>query len=234
MAATLVDEALAVDLTLAYVAEMERLGDLVGAALREVFDGFTALDRAQLAEWLETVRPLAGAGAAEAVDLTSAYLAELTGAAPAAVDLALVDTPLDGPFLRHWHDLKVGMPWEQARAAGGSQAEMLGVDVTNEGAAARMARPGVKTRGYLRVLSPGACEWCQVVSTQLYHSADSARFGHHACKCRVVPVVGERVHSAATAINRSRLTELRGSGAIGRASASRARSRAREGARPRR
>lgn len=222
-----------VALTLAYLAELDRLGDMVADAIREVFDGFTALDRAQLAEFIAEVRPLAGAGAAEAADLTSAYLAELSGSTPAAVDFALTESALDAPFLRHWHDLKQGMPWEDARASGGSQAEMMGEDITRQGAADRMANPGIKVRGYRRTLHPGACDWCQVVATQLYKTVETGSFGHHACRCIPPIPVLEGVDPAGE-INKILLKDLKASGAVSRVSAARERSRAREGARPRR
>lgn len=218
-------EALAVDLTVAYMELLEQLGEAVGAVFREVFESFDHLERAQLAEFLDRAGPIGTAGAAEAVDLTAAYLAEVTGAPAGAVDLALELPALDGPFLHHWHELSQGQQWTDARDGGASQAEMLGADVTNAGASARMGQPGVKTRGYRRALSPGACDWCQVVSTQLYRSAESARFGHHNCHCRVIAVVGD--YDAVKTINSQRLSELKRSGAVARSSTARTRARAR-------
>lgn len=224
--ATAVPEAEAVALTVAYTAEMARLGDMVGAAIREVFESMPALDRAELAEFIAATKPLAHAGATEAADLASAYLAELSGTMPAAVDLAIDLPALDGPFLHHWHNLTERMPWDESRVTGAGQAEMLGPDAVKRGANARMGKPGMKTRGFRRCLHPGACEWCQVVSTQLYKSAESASFGHHACRCYVIPVIGGA--DAVAAINRKRLGELRRSGAVQRVSKARDRSRARQ------
>ena len=216
-----------VALTLAYLAELDRLGDLVADAIREVFDGFGTYDRAQLAEFIAEARPQANAGAAEAADLTSAYLAELTNTTPAAVDFALTEMRLDAPFLRMWHNMKNGMPWEEARDAGASQAEMLGEDVTRQGANDYMANVDIDNIGWRRTLHPGACEWCQVVATQLYRTIQSGTFGHHACRC-IPPIPVLRDLDPTAKINAVLLKDLRSSGAVSRVSVARERSRVRE------
>lgn len=220
-----IDEALAVGLTVAYRAQLDELGAMVGSAFREIFEQLSALDRAQLAEFLQSANPLARGAMSEAADLTTAYLAELTNSTPAASALDFALPALDAPFLRHWHDLKEGMPWDEARAGGASQAEMMGDDVTRGGASQRMARPGIRVKGYRRVLHAGACEWCQVVATQLYRTVESGTFGHHACRC--TPPVPVTANDPGAALNRSRLAELKRSGAVARTSTARERSRAR-------
>ena len=222
-------EAEATALTMSYLDELDLLGRAVGEAIRSVFDAMSAYDRAQLAEWVERVTPVARAGAAEGADLAGAYLAELTGkVAPTVTNLTL--PALEGPFHHMWHELKKGMEWNQARDAGASHADMMGYDSPRGGAGDQFARPptGVRVIGYQRMLHPGACEWCQVVATQIYRTQASGTFGHRKCQCvPPVPVTTENA-KALRAINSSQLRSLKRSGATKRVSEARERSRQRE------
>lgn len=210
-------------LTEEYIAILDRLADTAGAMTREVFLSLDHLNRAELLQFIKDAGPILRGARSEAIDLTTGYLAEATGTNPNVVDLSDFEAQFDQPFLRTWHNLKEGHGWEDARQGGASQAEALGNDVTVRGAADRMANPGTKVRGYRRVLSGDACEWCRVVSTQMYKSAESATFGHHACKCKIIAVpLGA---DPGFAINKARLKGLKASGAVGRVSKARARSR---------
>lgn len=227
----LLDEAELVGLTEAYIDQIDRLAGATGAEIRNVFLDLEHLNRADVERFAAEATPYFRAGRAEAIDLTSGYLSEVTGGRPGVVDLREFEAEFEQPFLRTWHNLKEGQPWAEARRGGASQAEAAGYDYAQSGAAQRMANPGTKVRGYRRVLSPSACEWCRVVSTQLYKSAESARFGHHKCKCTVVAVPTSA--DPGRAINRRRLASglpsrmgaqrdaLKASGAIGRVSAKR-------------
>lgn len=217
MAGPLVDELAIVDLTEAYFDQLDRLAEATGAEIRAVWLSLRHLNRRDVEQFVREATPFFRAGRSEAIDLTAGYLSEVTGKAPPVVDLATTAADVEAPFLRTWHLLKGGNPWDVARQSGASQADMVGYDHVQQGAADRMANPGTKTRGYRRVLSPNACEWCQVVATKLYKTAETARFGHKKCKCRVVAIVGRRHAEAANAINKSRLADLKGSGAVGRA-----------------
>lgn len=220
---TAVDEAFIVALTEEYIDQLGRLAGASGAMVREVFLALEHLNRSDVDAFRRDATPILRAARAEAIDLTSGYLSEATGGRLSAGGLAEVAPDVTAPLLRTWHQLKQGEQWEQARESGASQAEAVGHDHAQQGASDRMARPGTKVRGYRRVLSPNACEWCTVVSTQMYRSAESARFGHHKCRCTVVavPLSGDPAH----AINKARLRELKASGAVGRVSAARTRSR---------
>jgi hypothetical protein len=224
---TAVEIASAEALTLDYLATLDQLADVAGAVMREIWDNLPAYDRAQMAEFFDLASPVAAAGMAEGADLVGAYLSELTGSPLAPVDLDLVVPALDAPFLHHWHQLAEGDPWVQARDAGGTQAEMLGNDVVRDGADERMAEPGVKVIGWQRIPKPGACEFCRVVATQIYRTKKSGSFGHHKCRCRPPIALTEENAAAVHKISRTRLTELRRSGAVGRVSAARERGRQR-------
>jgi hypothetical protein len=106
---------------------------------------------------------------------------------------------------------------------------MIGRDATRDGAASRMGQPGVKVRGWRRVISAHACEWCRVVGTKLYKTQDTATFGHHGCKCEIVAV--PYGFDPGGAINDARLRELKASGAVDRVTESTKRRRARTGGR---
>lgn len=220
---TVLDEAELVGLTEAYLDQVSRLAGAAGAHVRSVFLDLEHLNRSDVEQFATEATPIFRAARSEAIDLTSGYLSEVTGGRVASLDLREAAPDVTAPFLRTWHQLKGGEPWEAARQSGASQAEAAGHDYAQQGAADRMARPGTKVRGYRRVLSPNACEWCTVVSTQIYRSAESARFGHHKCRCTVVAVPAGA--DPARAINKARLAELKKSGAVSRVSDARSRAR---------
>lgn len=210
-------------LTETYFDQLDALAAATGAELRSVLLSLDHLNRADVERYAEQATPYFRAGRSEAIDLTAGYLSETTGEGRLGIIDLAAEADVLAPFLRQWHLLKEGQAWEEARASAATQAEMSGYDHVQQGAADRMAKPGTKVRGYRRVLSPGACEWCQVVSTQLYKSAESARFGHHDCHCKVVAVpLGA---DPGAAINKTRLADLKASGAVDRASAARSRAR---------
>jgi hypothetical protein len=232
-------EAEAIALTLAYITELDGLAEQVGLALRDIFANLASTDRADIEAFIAEASPYTTAGVNEAADLAAAYLSEMTGSAITASDLVAPTIEWDGPFLRTWHDLSEGMPYAEAKEAGASMAEMTGYSATNDGATARMNQPGTKVRGWRRVISAKACEWCRVVSVQMYRTQESATFGHHGCKCTTVAVLtdndpGRAINKArleelgsSDAMLRERLKELKESGAIARANAARTRSRLR-------
>jgi hypothetical protein len=213
----------AVQLTLTYLTELDRVAAQIGDMVRQVFEELTSIDRSEIERFIEMAQPYTNAGQAEGADLAAAYLSELTGQSLSAVDVTYPAIDFEGPFLRTWHNLSEHMPYEEARLGGSSVAEMTGYDAVNDGAGARMGQPGLKVMGYRRVISAKACEWCRVVATQLYRSASSATFGHHGCKCTVVAV--PRDNDPTKAINQARLRELKAQGSVERISQARERSR---------
>jgi len=219
-------EAEAVELTLNYIDQLNELADLVGLAVRDIFENLSRVDRADIAAFMEAASPYTKAGAAEGADMAAAYLSQLTGTPIRPTDLVMPTINYDDPFLRTWHQLSEGYGYDAARESGSSVAEMLGRDATRDGAAERMGKPGTQVRGWRRVISAKACEWCRVVGTQLYKTQQSATFGHHGCKCEIVAVPFGPDPGAA--INKARLKELQDSGAVKRVSAARERSRDRE------
>lgn len=217
-----VDDALR--LTLAYTVEVDRLADAVGAVLRDNFLDLRHTDRADIRAFIAEAEPTVIAGIEEGADLAAAYISEMAGVAVTAERVAAPVIPWDDPFLRTWHQLSEGEVYELAKAKGATVAEMMGYDAVTDGTDAFMGRKAVGVRGWRRVISAKACEWCRVVSTQLYRSQETATFGHHGCKCAVLPVFHEQADHAKQ-INSARLKALKGEGAVERVSAARARNR---------
>jgi hypothetical protein len=214
----------AVDLTLAYLSEVDRLAAAVGQAVREVFRDLTSIDRSEIEAFIAGATPYTTAGQTGAADLAAAYLSETLGETISVVDLRYPEIPFDGPFLRTWQNLGEGMPYEDALSTGQSMAEMTGYDATAGGASAANNAIKTKVRGWRRPIQSGACEWCRVVGTQLYRTEQSASFGHHGCRCRP-PLPVYQGFDPGKSINDARLKELKESGAVKRVSEARERSR---------
>lgn len=215
----------AVELTTGYLNELLAIANEVGVIVRLSFEDLARTDRADIAGWVDEAKPYVQAGSTTGADLAAAYISEMTGTTIVPADLTISPVSWDDPFLRTWHQLAEGYDYAAAKASGASVAQMLGQDATIDGAAARSSKPGVAVRGWRRVITAKACEWCRVVGTQLYRSQESATFGHHGCQCTPVPVF--EGPDASAAINQARLAELKASGALERVSAARERSRAR-------
>ena len=219
-------EAEAIELTLTYIEQLNILAEVVGLALRDVFENLSSVNRADIAAFIAEASPYAEAGASAGADMAAAYLSQLTGSVISPTDLTMPTVKYNDPFLRTWHQLSEGYEYAEARQSGSSVAEMIGRDATRDGASQRMNQPGTKVRGWRRVISAKACEWCRVVGTQMYRTQKSATFGHHGCKCEIVAVPYGA--DPGKAINDARLRELKASGAVERVSAARERSRGRE------
>lgn len=221
-----VTEAEAVDLTLAYLEEVDRLAQAVGEAVRDVFRDLTSIDRSEIEAFIAEAEPYTNAGQTGGADLAAGYLSEVLGESISVVDLRYPELPFDDPFLRTWHNIGEGMPYEDALSSGESMAEMLGHDATTNGASTASGQTKTALRGWRRPIQAKACEWCRVVGTQLYKTQESATFGHHGCRCKP-PVPVYQGFDPGKAINDARLKELRESGAVKRVSEARERSRAR-------
>lgn len=209
---TLTDD---VDLTLAYQNQLNAIADLTAAVTRQLWMELPGTVEALIRRWIDEARPFVEGGRAEAVDLTTAYLTELTGETPKTFDFSLLSEPRwTDPFHHTWKGLGEGKPWTQARQTAGSTAEGLAVDAVQSGGIERMTHSGLQIVGYRRVVSAGACDWCRLVSTQRYHTAQTASFGHgrgkhHNCHCTVVAIFGKR--DPGRVINRTRLAEIKAS-----------------------
>lgn len=221
-----------IGLTVNYQDQLNAIADAAGRIARQVWFDLPGTDREHIGQFIDDARPVVFGARGEAIDLTSAYLHELTGQIPRAVDLKLGDPRWSDPFLRTWRELSKGKGWDQARLSGATQAQAVAIDVVQSGAIGRMTQNGiVGLVGFRRVPQPGACDWCRLVSTQRYHSAETAAFGHgkgkhNACHCTVVAIYGKR--DPGRVINRTRLAELKQEGVVARVGEAKRRQRERQ------
>ena len=71
-------EAEAVELTLTYIEQLNILAEVVGVALRDVFENLSSVNRADIAAFIAEASPYAEAGANAGADMAAAYLSQLT------------------------------------------------------------------------------------------------------------------------------------------------------------
>lgn len=218
----------AVRLTLTYVVELEDMAEAVGAAVRRSFLDLTGTDRGDIARWVSEAEPYVLAGIDEGSDLAAAYISEMTGVALAPAEIVTPEIAWDDPFLRTWHQISEGYDYEAAKDSGAYMADTLGHDAATNSASRRMsaAQKQLGIKAWRRVVTAKACEFCRVVSTQMYRSEKTATFGHHGCRCVVVPIFNEQFDTA-KAINKARLKDVRSEGAVQRITQARERSRGR-------
>ncbi len=170
------------------------------------WDVLESFDEADLAAFVKAATPDLTAVKAASANVSSAFYSTMLEVAPRALDLEAIATPApDGPFLALWHALNEGRPYEQAVAAGRSRVESLAFDTvqsTSRRVGDQLGEDALVI-GWHRVVSVGACPWCQTIAGQLYHTAESADFGHDRCDCTAIPVTGAR--DPARALNRQRI-----------------------------
>lgn len=152
-------------------------------------------ERADEDRWVQVASPVVAAGQDQAISTQSAYLgARLGGTVTvdrrAVLEASAVD--LREPFIALANSLSKGGTIEAAVLSGALRAQGLGESAAYW--AARATNTGVddsRIVGWTRTISGNACEFCQLVSTQRYHSAESASFGHQRCDCGVDPIIGD-------------------------------------------
>lgn len=139
----------------------------------------------------QTAPTLSGAKVA-AVALSAAFFSLAVRSRPVGVRAG--DIPVEArirdPFLTAWHAVSEGRSWVEASAAGRSMAEAVGFNFVQSTARRTgdvvAERSGEQVR-WRRVPGGSSCSWCLTVAGQLYHSAESADFGHDRCDCDAVP-----------------------------------------------
>jgi hypothetical protein len=179
--------------------------------------------------WESLAKPVVAAGQGRAVAVQVAYLQRRLGSSltfdrRAILSNAKID--LTQPFAALANALTSGAALDDAIEAGRVRAEGVGQSAVQWASrAANGAATDERIVGWTRTLGGGACEWCQVVATQRYNSAESASFGHLRCGCGVDPIIGDR--DPGQVLNEERLAELQESGAVTRTSEARQRGRER-------
>ena len=172
-----------------------------GLAVAAIWDGLGSYGEDDIERFMRLAAPTLAGAKRSSVAASTAIFALALDITPPSVRMDDVDVAprTDHPFLATWHAAAEGRPNEEAVAAGRSQAQAIAADFVQQTArrtgdvVAREAN--VRTR-WRRVPNAGACQWCQAVAGQTYHSAASADFGHDRCFCHVMPEdaeVGTRV-----------------------------------------
>lgn len=175
-----------------YRTQLGRLVDGLSGVLASLWLDLGSYDRDDIPRWEErTEEPIRITGEQAAAAAVSYMTLILESPIPDfRTPPVIADTEM--PFLRMWRGLNDGQRWEDARQ---TVAEAIG-EVSNDvvHSTARRASDEAATEqvvGWRRVLVGASCEWCALVSTQRYRSAESADFGHTRCDCQVVPITGE-------------------------------------------
>jgi hypothetical protein len=178
--------------------------------------------------WVELAAPVVAAGQTRAAALQIAYLQRRLGVSltfDRAAVLSAAKIDISQPFIALANALSGGADLDAAVESGRARAEGVGESAVQWASRSANHAAGADQRivGWTRTLDAGACEWCQVVATQRYNSAESASFGHLRCGCGVDPIIGE--NDPGQVLNEEHLAELRQSGAVTRASEARQRGR---------
>lgn len=208
-------DAQAVELTRRYQRSLVALSTASEARLQAIWDHLGTWDDTDVERFLAQSTPTVTATQQRATSLTFGFLGLLLGSAVAAkVAHAVVD--FRDPFIGYWTALKDGQPWEQAITLGRTRAETLVRFATNTAArdtniaVDQLQNPRVRITGWRRVLTgPSSCEFCAVISTQRYHTAQAAGASNHSgrCDCTVLPIIGTQ--DPGRVINHSLLSSLK-------------------------
>lgn len=156
--------------------------------------GLDTYDEDDIDAFAQAASPAASALKTAAVAAAVGYYATLLGSRPQRVIPTAIDAvpAFRDPFISVWQALKNGHPYPEAVAAGRARVDAVMVNLANTTARRTgdyvATKAGATTVGWERITNRGACEWCQLVAGQTYHSASSADFGHDRCGCTAVPV----------------------------------------------
>lgn len=198
-------------LTAAYQSHLKATRGVVSAAVGHEWRKLGSYDRADIPRYLDRVVPIVQAGQARAVALTSAYLARTIGQPIVGLPVADLsgaavrngtppDTVYTRAFIGVWADLKNGVAWDDAVAAGDSRVQSSAeMDVALSSRAATLAfgaRDGSQIVGWRRVADSSCCDYCQAI--------DGAHTGptepqplHNRCGCTAEPITKtSSLHSA--------------------------------------
>lgn len=207
----------AAEVTRGYQTQLKVLEGATAAMLGDAWMSLGGYDLDDIADWETLAAPVSEAARAETAAAATGYVAVLLDGPPSPVDVPDDLADPTAPFLRMWHRLAEGDLWEDARTAGVSAAGDYAADLVHSSARTAAGRAGgERIVGWRRVLVGISCEWCALVSTQRYRSAESADFGHRRCDCTVAPIVG--LLDPGRVINDDLYRELRAQGVTDRIS----------------
>lgn len=202
----------AVGATRAYQTGLQRLQAALSSLLVPAWLGLGNYDRDDVPRWEILIAAAVAAYADESVALASGYVSLMTDGEIAAVSRPAITADPEIPFLRHWRGLNDGKLWEQSiEEAVGGVGEYSNDVVQSTARKTSDQAATDQIVGWRRTLVGASCEWCALVSTQRYRTAESADFGHANCDCAVTPITGDV--DPGRVINRDLLKELKAQGA---------------------
>lgn len=181
-----------------YQSRMARIGDRAQTKAREAWDALGSYDAEDINRLVGVSQRLWGATRTQAVNTSSGFYSLATDTASVGVHVDLVagvPPSVAEAFHVTWKHLSDGAFWDDAVSAGREAFARAHLDATYQAARytgdvwERLA--GRQGFGWRRVLVGVSCEWCALVSTQVYRSASSAAFGHDRCDCAVMPMNGD-------------------------------------------
>lgn len=175
-----------------YKALIARYGDRTASGLVRAWDQLGSYGDDDITRYTRQTAPLLAGAKTAAVAASSAFFTVALRTKPLAIaaDAVDIEPRITHPFLALYHAVAEGRPNLEALAAGRAQAEAVALDFVTSTARRTgdiaAERSGQRVR-WARVPAGDACAFCQTVSGQTYHSAESADFGHDRCNCAVVP-----------------------------------------------
>jgi hypothetical protein len=189
------DDAL-LPLTRRHQTLLQTINEKAAPTIDSAWDALSAYNEGDIVDFARSIASMMDAVKRSSVNVTAGYLSSITGT-QAAVNVDDVGADFDprDPFLATWKALKDGYPFDEAVEMGRNQAHAMARDFNSSAArltgGAFAKEAGLNVRGWSRVPDGGACAWCQQVAGQLYHSAESADFGHNRCGCTAIPVFAD-------------------------------------------
>lgn len=193
-------------------AKLARISGGAARAAGDAWDSLGSWDKADIARLEELSIRIWSAGRQATVPAASSAYSVTAGTSTVAVPLdsvAGVPPATAGAFRVMWKHLADGAQWVDAHGSGRSAFQAQHADAVMQ-ASRHTGDAWASVAGYRggwkRILTGASCEWCALVSTQIYRSADSASFGHDRCDCTVAPV-GDSAEGRV--VNRPLYDELR-------------------------
>lgn len=182
-------------LTRRFQRTIARIGDRAAVITARTWSDLGAWDEANVDEFARRVAPTLTAVKASATSTGVAYYAVRAGLLrPPTIRPALIATVAEtrDPFIAYWRALKMGNPFEAALESGtaraGAIARNLATSTSRQAGDVLYRQSGHEPRHWVRVPDGNACPWCLEVAGGIYHSAESADFGHDRCGCAAEPL----------------------------------------------
>ena len=177
---------------------------LVYAGVATAWQQLGSYNEEDVDRFVEIAVPIVLAGQVQAVALTEAYVMRRLGLAPRGLSVdELIGPAVRGgvsleevyrrPFVNVWTALSKNEPWEVAVNAGEARATAsaeMDVQLSHRASYDAIKEANPRIKGYRRVASAGACDFCALVNGAFVKSA-SAMPLHNRCGCGLDPVMQE-------------------------------------------